>query len=109
MSRDSQPPKAYRRFVERFPQLGQAWDLIREEGRDGPLDARTIHLVKLGLAMGAMREGALHSAVRKAMAIGIDRAEIEQVVALSAGVLGLPATVAAHCWARDILDGDDSD
>ncbi len=37
----SKPPKAYRRFVERYPQLGQAWETIGEAGKEGPLDECT--------------------------------------------------------------------
>jgi alkylhydroperoxidase/carboxymuconolactone decarboxylase family protein YurZ len=84
--------------VKRFPKLGEAWEAVHEAGRDGPLDARTARLVKLGIAVGAMREGAIHSSVRKALAEGITRQEIEQVVALAAGTLGLPSTVAVHTW-----------
>ena len=75
----------YQRFVEQYPKLGQAWDLIADQGADGPLDERTQRLIKLGIAMGAMRTGAVHSGVRKALALGIAEEELEQVVALAAG------------------------
>jgi len=65
-------------------------DLIHAAGEDGPLDDRTVRLVKLGIATGAMREGAIHSSVRKALAQGITPAEIEQVIGLAAGTLGMP-------------------
>ena len=32
------------------------------------------------------------------------REEIEQVVALSSGTLGMPSTVAAFSWVSDVLD-----
>lgn len=95
------PPKAYEVFVKRYPKLGEAWDAIHEAGEEGPLDARTARLVKLAVAIGALREGAIHSSVRKAHAIGITPREIEQVVALAAGTLGLPATVAVYSWITD--------
>jgi alkylhydroperoxidase/carboxymuconolactone decarboxylase family protein YurZ len=101
------PPKAYEDFVQKYPKLGQAWDLIGEAGKDGPLDDKTARLVKLGVAMGAMREGAVHSGVRKPLAAGIARREIEQVVALAAGTLGLPATVAIYSWIREQIEIDD--
>lgn len=104
MSTDNAPPRAYERFVERFPTLGVAWDSIHEAGRDGPLDAKTVRLVKLGIAMGAMREGQVHASVRKALRMGITRAEIEHVVSLVAATHGLPTTVASFCWANDVLD-----
>jgi 4-carboxymuconolactone decarboxylase len=58
-------------------------------------------LVKLAIAIGALREGAVHASVRKALAMGITREEIEQVIALAAGTLGLPATVAVFSWVED--------
>lgn len=92
------PPQAYETFVRRYPKLGLAWEALHEAGAEGPLDDRTARLVKLGIAIGAMRDGAIGSSVRKALAIGITRAEIEQVVALAAGTLGLPSTVAVFTW-----------
>ncbi len=99
----SPPPKMYQRFVRRYPKLSQAWDLMAEQGQEGPLDGKTVRLVKLGIAIGAMREGAVHSNVRKGEAIGITTEEMEQVVALAASTLGLPATVAAFSWLQDVL------
>lgn len=94
----AKPPKAYERFRERYPRLGEAWDKIAEGGEQGPLDARVVRLVKLGIAIGAMREGSVHSAVRKALAAGASEEELRQVVALAAGTLGLPSTVAVDDW-----------
>jgi len=50
-------PKTYQTFVDRFPLLGEAWEKIREQGEDGPLDEKPRHLVKLGIAIGAGQEG----------------------------------------------------
>ena len=96
-------PKAYQSFLQRYPRIGQAWDLLTEAGLDGPLDAKTARLIKLAIAVGAMREGAVHASVRKALAMGIAMAEIEQVVALAASTLGLPSAVAIHSWIADDL------
>lgn len=100
------PPQTYRTFTERFPGLAQAWEALGAASRDGPLGERELRLVKLAVAIGAMREGAVHSNVRKALALGVTRAEIEQVVASSASTLGLPATVAVYTWVDDCLDDE---
>ncbi|MBI4520176.1 MAG: carboxymuconolactone decarboxylase family protein [Gemmatimonadetes bacterium] len=100
------PPKAYEDFVSQYPKLGRAWELIRAAGDEGPLDKKTVRLVKLGVAIGAMREGAVHSSVRKAFGEGIDSKEIAQVISLAAGTLGLPSTVAVFSWIRDRLPKD---
>ena len=97
----SRPPAAHQRFVRRFPKLGEAWDLVNEEGRRGPLDAKTQRLVKLAIAVGALRQGAVHSGVRKARDAGASLAEMEQVVALAASTVGFPAAVAAWNWVHD--------
>lgn len=102
MSSEPQAPARYHDFVERYPKLGDAWRLISEAGTDGRVDAKTARLIKLGIAIGALREGAVHASVRKGLGIGISPEELEQVVALAAGTIGLPATVAAYSWVREV-------
>lgn len=97
-------PKTYEAFLKRFPKIGQAWETIAEAGKEGPLDAKTSRLIKLAACIGGLREGAVHANVRKALAMGISREEIEQVIALSAGTIGLPATVAVFSWVQDVLE-----
>jgi alkylhydroperoxidase/carboxymuconolactone decarboxylase family protein YurZ len=101
MKNQSRPPAAHQQFVRRFPRLGKAWDLVNEEGSAGPLDAKTQRLAKLAIAIGAMREGAVHSGVRKARDAGASLAEMEQVVALAASTIGFPASVAVWSWVRE--------
>lgn len=103
MPKLDKPPKAYAAFIKRFPRLGEAWQLVGAAGKEGPLDAKSARLVKLGISIGAMREGAVHAGVRKAVAAGASRAELDQVVALAAGSIGFPATVAVHQWVEESL------
>jgi len=97
------PPKTYQRFIARYPKLREAWDCLHEAGSDGPLTPREVRLLKLAVSIGALREGAVHSGVRKALAAGIAREEIEQLVALAAGTLGMPAAVAVFSWCEDAM------
>ena len=97
-------PKTYHAFIERFPELGQAWQSMRAAEEKGPFDERSMRLIKLGIAFGCMREGPVHSGVRKALAAGVSREEIEQVVALSASTIGLPSAVAMFSWVLDELN-----
>ncbi len=100
----SKPPKPHRAFVERYPDLANAWELIAQASAKGPLDPKVARLVKLGIAMGSMREGAVRASIRKAIDLGITLQELEQAVALAAGTVGLPSAVALHTWLRDELD-----
>jgi alkylhydroperoxidase/carboxymuconolactone decarboxylase family protein YurZ len=97
----SKAPAAHRQFVKRFPGIGKAWDLVNAEGASGPLDLRAQRLAKLAIAIGAMREGAVHSAVRKARDAGVTFAEMEQVLALAATTIGFPSSVAVWSWIRE--------
>jgi alkylhydroperoxidase/carboxymuconolactone decarboxylase family protein YurZ len=97
----AKPPEMYTKFSRQFPKLRDAWDLIGEAGKEGPLDAKTVRLIKIGIAVGAMREGSVHASIRKARALGISREEIEQIVALAAGTIGMPSTVAVYSWILD--------
>ena len=103
-------PRNYDAFITRFPKVGQAWELLSAGAREaGPLDERSCRLAKLGIAIGAMQEGAVHSAVRRAISAGVTPQEIEQVVALSGSTIGLPRAAAAWTWVRDVLDGDEAE
>lgn len=98
----SKPPKTFQEFSKQFPKVRQAWDLLGEAGSHGPLDEKTMRLMKLALSIGAMREGGVHSSVRKARDAGATLEEMEQIVALSASVIGLPSAVAVWTWIRDL-------
>lgn len=98
----NEPPKAYKNFIKRFPGLGKAWDATSQAGSKGPLDEKQIRLIKLAIAIGAMREGAVRASVRKAMALGISQKELDQVVSLAAGTLGFPSTVAIFSWMESV-------
>ncbi len=103
MSPLPEPPDTYQAFLKRYPKLGQAWEEISQAGKQGPLDEKSTRLIKLAVAVGALRQGAVHANVRKALAQGITPQEVEQVIALSAGTIGLPATVAVFSWVQDLL------
>jgi 4-carboxymuconolactone decarboxylase len=97
----AKPPRAYDEFSETFPALRRAWDLLGDAAKDGPLDDRVARLVKLGVAIGAMREGAVHSSARKARALGVTNEELNQVVAVASSIIGMPSAVAVWTWLRD--------
>jgi 4-carboxymuconolactone decarboxylase len=97
-------PKTYGRFVQEFPKLGDAWEAMREAEEAGPFAGRELRLLKLAVAIGAGKEGSVHSAVRKAISAGCSEREIRHVVALAASTIGLPPAVAAYSWVNDELE-----
>jgi 4-carboxymuconolactone decarboxylase len=97
------PPDTFIEFTQRYPQLAEAWRLAQRAGETGPIDTKAQRLIKLGVTIGCLREGAVHSAVRKALAAGATPEEIDQVVALAASTIGFPSAVAVFSWIRDVL------
>ena len=61
-------------------------------------------LLGLGIAIGAGHEGAVHASIRKAKALGMPRAEVEQVIALSSSTIGMPFVVAVFTWISELYD-----
>jgi alkylhydroperoxidase/carboxymuconolactone decarboxylase family protein YurZ len=95
-------PGTYREFVTRFPALGKAHEVVAQAAdKAGPLDAKTLALVKIGICIGAGLESALRSHVRRAMQHGATQAEIEQAIILGMNTVGFPRTVAAWAWAQE--------
>ena len=94
-------PGTFKEFVTRFPELGEAHEKIGKacEGY-GPLDRKTIELIKIGISIGAGLETATRSHVRRAMQHGATEQEIEQTVLLAYNTCGFPRTVMGWQWAR---------
>ena len=57
----------------------------------GSLDSRAHRLVKLGIAIGAVAEGAVRSNVRKVRSVGITDDEIGQTAMLAISAVGFRA------------------
>jgi alkylhydroperoxidase/carboxymuconolactone decarboxylase family protein YurZ len=98
-------PEPYRRFMEEFPQVGDAYNSLGSAAHEGgPLDQKSRQLIKLALAIGAGREGAVHSHTRRSLEMDIAPEEIKHVVLLAITTLGFPAAMSAYTWVNDELD-----
>ena len=97
-------PEIYVGFRERFPTLAAALDAVgKSVDEAGPLDDRTRALVRLGVAIGSVAEGAVRSNTRKALAAGASPEEIVHVAVLAISVRGFPAAIAGLGWVDEVL------
>jgi len=104
MSGESLPP-IVESIVREHPEVWDAYSRLGEATeKAGPLDARTIRLVKLALAVGAGRQGQVHSHARRGLKLGITPAELRQVALLAVPSLGWSAGVAAVSWINDVIE-----
>lgn len=98
------PPKQFQKFTKEHPMVANAYEALGAAvHRDGPLDEKTRALIKLGISTGARLEGAVHSHVRKALAVGIKPEEIRHAVLLALPTIGLPSMMAAMSWIEEVL------
>lgn len=100
-------PGTFKEFIARFPELGRAHESVaRAVEEAGPLDAKSLALVKIGICLGAGLESALRSHVRRAMQHGASKMEVEQAILLGMNTVGFPRTVAAWSWAHQQFERD---
>ena len=100
-------PAIYIRVREQYPEVAGALDqLARVSDGAGPLDDRSCRLVRLGIAIGALAEGAVRSNARKALDAGVTPDEIRHAAILAITTRGFPAAVAALGWIDEALGRD---
>jgi len=98
-------PSVAGKLAEQHPEVWEEYaDLGKACSEAGPLDDDAKRLVKLGLAVGAQSEGAVHSHVRRALDEGIDPEELRHVAILSIPTIGFPKAMAALTWIEDLTE-----
>ena len=98
-------PVHYSETMARHPKLSQALEalgkVIREEG---PLEAKTAHLIQLAGAASIRSEGSVHSHTKRALAAGAKPEEIRHAIILLVSTVGFPTVAAALSWVDDIVE-----
>ncbi len=101
----SKPPKNYRAMHDEHPDLMAAYEAFGKAcSKAGPLDRKTISLVKLAISLGAGIEGAAHAHARKAVDAGCSAEELLHVAHLCAPTIGFPPMMRARRWVLDELE-----
>ena len=90
--------------IEEYPDVWKAYQTLGETcSTAGPLEPKTVRLLKLALAIGAKSEGAVHSHTRRALREGITPAELQQVALLAVTSIGWSSSMAALSWIQDVV------
>jgi 4-carboxymuconolactone decarboxylase len=98
-------PARYLQFQKRYPAVFKAYDSLGAATAEaGPLDGKIRALVKLAIAIGSEKEGAVHSHTRRAIEAGCSAEDIRHAVILSTTTIGFPSMMKAMSWVDDILD-----
>ncbi len=103
-------PEIYADYREHFPEVAAAMDgLGAATQAAGPIEERTQRLVKLGLAIGGLAEGAVRSNARKALDAGVSPEELRHVAMLAIATCGLPTAIAGLQWVEEVLSARATD
>ncbi len=98
-------PKPYRTFVEKHPEIAEAYgDLGKACHKAGPLDDKTRHLIKLGIATALQSEGGVKSQTRRSFDVGASEDEVRHAVLLALTTGGFPGMIAAMGWVNEVVD-----
>ncbi len=103
MSSKTQTPKNHQAIARQYPHFMAALDTLGKAAANaGPLPEKTRHLVQIGAAAAIRSEGAVHSHVRRALAAGATREEIQHAVIAATSTIGFPNVMAALSWINDV-------
>ena len=97
-------PKHYSTVMAKHPKLSAALETLGKAAREeGPLDAKTAHLIQLAAAAGIRSEGSVHSHAKRALQAGATPKEIRHAILLLISTVGFPTVAAALSWVNDVL------
>jgi alkylhydroperoxidase/carboxymuconolactone decarboxylase family protein YurZ len=97
-------PDYFKKLEKQYPAVAKSFDgLAKACAKAGPLDAKTRHLIKLGVAIGIGSEGDVQNLTMQALADGVSPDEIRHAVLLSVTTAGFPAMIASMQLAEEVI------
>ena len=103
--KDDTMPSVVEKFALAQPGVWEAYNQLGEAvAAAGPLDSKTQRLLKLAIAVGGSREGAVRSHTRRGLKAGLTPEELEQTALLGITTVGWPAAFAARCWIEEEIE-----
>jgi len=97
-------PKPYTDFLEHFPEVAKTFEKLGVQCREaGPLDERSCHLVKLGMAVSTISRGGIKSQARQALESGFTVEEVRHAALLALPTIGFPSMIAALGWINEVV------
>lgn len=104
MAEEFELPEFLKKVIERYPEVWQEYGNLSQAVKllKG-LDDKSQRLVKLGIAVGAGRQGAVHSHTRKCRRGGFRNEELYHVALLAITTIGWSGAIAALSWINDEL------
>lgn len=94
-------PKPYQQFKKQRARVWRAYEKLGlAAAENGPLNAKSRELIKLGMAAASRSESAVHSHTHRALEAGATPQEVEHTVLVGITTIGFPAMMTALSWAQ---------
>lgn len=92
-------------FSQTFPDVTEAYGAMkRTYGADGSLDAKTKHLVQVGIMTAIGSEGGTRDHARFALEAGATPDEVRQVVLMVLGPAGMSRAGSGIAWVNEVIE-----
>jgi molybdopterin synthase catalytic subunit len=92
-------PKHYQNIQKNYPEFIKAVeDLGRTSMQAGPLDEKTVLLLRLAAAAAMRSKGSVQSHARQALESGVTSRELEHALVALTSTIGFPTVAAALSW-----------
>jgi 4-carboxymuconolactone decarboxylase len=99
-----QYPKAYQQLRADYAAVFAAYEKLGESAAvAGPLDTKTLELIKLGMSAAGRSQSAVQSHTHRALEAGATPAEVEHALVAGVNTLGFSTMMAALSWAKAAL------
>lgn len=97
-------PETLERFKAQFPKTWKAYEQLRDAcDTEGPLDRKTVELIKIGISTALEHEGGLVAHISRARKAGASDKEIRHAILVAMGIAGFPTVLAAEATAQHYL------
>jgi 4-carboxymuconolactone decarboxylase len=97
-------PETLDHFKGQYPKSWNAYEQLRNAcDTEGPLDRKTVELIKIGVSTALEHEGGLVAHISQARKAGATDNEINHAILVAMGLVGFPAVLAASETAREYL------
>ena len=98
-------PKTLDDFKTQFPDTWLAYERLRNQtDRKGPLDGKTVELIKIGISTAMEHEGGIVAHASQARKAGASNDEIYQAILTAISLCGFPAVLSAVSTAKKFLE-----
>ena len=99
---DSSIPERYLEVKKQYPDLFSHYEQLGESTVSaGPLNKKSVYLVKLAFSAAAGIQGATHAHTRKCLSSGYTPEEIRHAIICGVTTLGMPTMMRALSWVDD--------